>query len=123
MKVTVFNPTNEKIGIMAHGRQVVFGPKDVQVISEKMSKACLQADPRLRTDTVDYSEDQIAEVDKLRKPELQHLCKSLMRGIHLTPAEAAAEATPASADIPPSGPPLDGSGADETGTYETKPAA
>lgn len=92
MKITVYNPTNERIGLFCRNQRVVIPPKGSVIVSEKVGKAILAKDDRLTRSEVSYSQDQIRRVDGMKKGALVVLAKSLMRGIQITPEEAALQA-------------------------------
>ncbi len=99
MKTTIYNPTNERIGLFAHNRRVVVEPKNSVIVSEKMGKSMLAKDTRLTRGQVSYTPDQIKLVDGMKKNALVVLAKSLMRGVPISPEEAAVQAD----GIPPEG--------------------
>lgn len=92
MNMTVYNPSDSRIGIFAHNRRVVVPPKNSVTVSEKMGKALLQKDQRLTQGITNFSADQVKQVDRIKKNALVVLAKSLMRGVPITPEEATLQA-------------------------------
>lgn len=92
MNVTIYNPTNERIGCFAHNRKVTVPPMNSATVSEKMAKALLAKDSRLTLGMSSYDADQIKAVSGLKKNALVVLARSLMRGVPITLEEARIQA-------------------------------